>query len=124
MAFTYRLRRAVMFALLVAAGFGLAPLAAAQVISPFLTDDVKLSAEDGALMRDAIRSVLESGKVDTTKSWTNPETGVSGTATLLKVYERDGAPCGEIEQVFTKPRVSRYILPFCQVPDGKWKLAF
>ncbi len=124
MASRYPMRGAALAVFIVAAWAGLAPPpAAAQVINPFSKDSLELSEEDDALMRDAIRSVLESGTVDTAKSWSNPKTGISGRATLLRVFDKDGARCGEVEHVFTEPRGSRYVLPFCRVPDGKWKIA-
>lgn len=123
MASRYPLRGIVVAALVMAAGAGLPPLAGAQVINPFSRDSLELDTEDDALMRDAIRSVLESGKPGTAKSWTNPKTGISGTATLLRVFDKGGAPCGEVEHVFAESKGKRYVLPFCRVPDGKWKIA-
>jgi len=113
----------VFAALIFVFGIGAAPPADAQLINPFAKDSLKLDAEDKAMMREAMRTVLESGKAATTKSWTNPETGVSGTATLLRAYDQDGMPCGEVEHAFTKPNTNRYILPFCKTADGKWKVA-
>ena len=123
MASRYPPRGLVLAAIIMAAWVGLAPPAGAQVINPFSKDGLALNDEDDALMRDAIRSVLESGKADTAKSWSNPKTGISGTATLLCVFDKAGAPCGEVEHVLTEPRGNRYVLPFCRMPDGKWKIA-
>jgi len=114
---------AVIAALIVVIGMGAVPPADAQLINPFAKDSLKLDDEDKAMMREAMRSVLESGKAATTKSWTNPKTGVSGTATLLRAYDENGMSCGEVEHAFTKPNTNRYILPFCKTPDGKWKVA-
>jgi surface antigen len=123
MASWFSLRGPILAALVLAAWGGAGSLAEAQVINPFSRSSLELSAEDDALMREAIRGVLESGKADTSESWTNPKTGLSGTATLLRVFDRDGAPCGEVEHTFQNPGGARYVLPFCRVPDGKWKIA-
>ena len=76
------------------------------------------------LLKGAVRQVLESATAGTTADWQDPESGRAGRASLLRVFERDGMTCGEVEHVFTDGKGTRYVLPFCQVADGSWKVAF
>ena len=59
-----------------------------------------------------------------TADWAGKQSGRAGRATLLRVFERGGMPCGEVEHVFTAGGGNRYVLPFCRTGDGTWKVAF
>jgi len=66
----------------------------------------------------------EAQKQGATADWAAKQSGRAGRATLLRVFERNGMPCGEIEHVFTVGGGNRYVLPFCRTGDGTWKVAF
>jgi len=115
-------------ALVLCAGLfiALAPSAsgAGLLNDPFGRETYRLSEPDWELLKQAVRQVLEAHKQGATADWTGTQSGRAGRATLLRVFERDGMPCGEVEHVFTAGGGSRYVLPFCRVADGTWKVAF
>jgi surface antigen len=102
-----------------------APVSAQGLIDPFGRDAVDINPADWALMRDATRKALESGKAGTAVAWKNPDNTRAGQAKLLRTFKRGTLTnCGEVEHVFTKGGGRRYVLPFCKLPDGSWKVAF
>ena len=52
------------------------------------------------------------------------ESGQAGRATVLRVYEQNGMRCAEIEHVFTTGDANRYVVPFCRIASGEWRIAF
>jgi hypothetical protein len=97
---------------------------AAGLNDPFGRDSYHLSEADWELFKQSVRQVLEAQKQGATADWAGKESGRAGRATLLRVFERDGMPCGEVEHVFTAGGGRRYVLPFCRAGDGTWKIAF
>ena len=58
------------------------------------------------------------------RPWSNPQTGNSGTITVLRSYRRDNLPCRDAEvNSRLKERSVVYVLPLCQIDDGSWKIA-
>ena len=82
-----------------------------------------LSGKDMQLLQNTVLEVLETQLPGAMVNWKDRETGEAGQASILRIYERDGMPCAEIEYVFTSRNRYRYVLPFCR-KDGAWKLAF
>jgi surface antigen len=112
---------AVVLAALMAGGL---PASGGALVDPFGEDVYPLSDAAREQLRAAVRTVLESHTAGTTADWRDEASGRAGRATLLDAYEREGMPCGEVEHVYTDGKGSRYVLPFCQVSDGTWKVAF
>jgi surface antigen len=117
-----------LFAVLTGA-IALAPQAArAQLLNPFNDDAKALSDEEEAQMRDAMRTVLESGKPGTEKRWNNPTTKRTGVAKLLRTFQKQGTKCGQVQHTLVTPekadKAMTYNLPFCKQGDGTWKIAF
>ncbi|HWA46084.1 MAG TPA: hypothetical protein VHA10_22910 [Hypericibacter adhaerens] len=102
----------------------LRPAEAGPLVDPFGRGAYKLSDQDMELLKGAVREVLEKRQVGATAEWSDPASGKAGRATLLDVFTRDGMPCGQVEHVFTKGEGRTYQLPFCQMADGRWKIAF
>jgi surface antigen len=104
------------------------PLANAQLIMPFDDDSVTLNAEEKEQMRQAMRSVLESGTAGTEKRWNNPTTKRVGVAKLLRTFEKQGTKCGQVQHTLMAPekadRNTSMSVPFCKQKDGTWKIAF
>jgi surface antigen len=100
------------------------PASGAALNDPFGRDSYRLSEADWELLKQSVRQVLEAQKQGATADWAGKQSGRAGRATLLRVFERDGMPCGEIEHVFTAGGGNRYVLPFCRTGDGTWKVAF
>jgi surface antigen len=91
---------------------------------PFGRESYQLSEADWELLKQSVRQVLEVQKQGATADWADKQSGRAGRATLLRPFERDGMPCGEVEHDFTAGGGNRYALPFCCTGDGTWKLAF
>jgi surface antigen len=100
------------------------PTLAGALINPFDSSGNSLSNEDSALMKGAIKSVLDAKKAGATAEWKSPSSGLAGRATALDLFEMNGMPCANVEHAFTAGGGATYRLPFCQTADGKWKIAF
>jgi len=96
----------------------------AALTDPFGRDSYGLSEADWDLLKQSVRQVLEAQKQGATATWAGKQSGRAGRATLLRVFERGGMPCGEVEHVFIAGGGNRYVLPFCRAGDGTWKVAF
>lgn len=103
---------------------GALPAAGGALVDPFGKETYGLNDEAREQLRQAVRQVLESGTVGATADWRDEENDRSGRAELLRTFQRDGMTCGEVEHTFTDGKGARYVLPFCQVADGSWKVAF
>ena len=80
-------------------------------------DDTKIIMRVGA---DMLRNAPDGES----RPWSNPQTGNSGTITLLRSYKRAGLPCRDAQvNSQLKERSVVYVLPVCQVADGSWKIA-
>ena len=80
-------------------------------------DDTKIIMRVGA---DMLRNAPDGES----RPWSNPQTGNSGTITILRSYKRGNMPCRDAEvNSKLKERNVVYVLPVCQVADGSWKIA-
>ncbi len=74
----------------------------------------------------AAGAALEGKPVGYDESWSNPETGNSGTVRLLKEETYQGMPCqyrGHTIRVAETQETEKLVFRRCKTPDGKWKLA-
>jgi hypothetical protein len=83
----------------------------------------RLGGKDMHLLQKTMRELLDEHSLGASANWVDPDTGVSGRASVLRIYEQDGMPCAEVEHVFTNGNRYRFVLPFCR-KDGEWKMAF
>ena len=80
-------------------------------------DDTKIIMRVGA---DMLRNAPDGES----RPWSNPQTGHSGTITMLRSYKRGDLPCRDAKvNSQLKERSVVYVLPVCQVADGSWKFA-
>jgi surface antigen len=80
-------------------------------------DDTKIIMQVGA---DMLRNAPDGES----RPWSNPQTGHSGTITLLRSYRRGNMPCRDAQlNSQLKERNVVCVLPVCQVADGSWKIA-
>src|SRR5918994_2395362 len=80
-------------------------------------DDTKIIMSVGA---DMLRNASDGES----RPWSNPQTGNSGTITILRSYKRGELPCRDAEvNSRLKERSVVYVLPVCQIADGSWKFA-
>jgi len=100
------------------------PSLAEGLINPFSSAGTGLSKEETELMRGALKSVLDAKTAGATAEWKSTTSGRAGRATSLEVYKKDGMDCANVEHAFTAGGGTTYRLPFCQMADGTWKVAF
>jgi surface antigen len=91
---------------------------------PFGRSAYELDEADWDLLKEAVRTVLEKQEVGATANWQSANGEKAGRATLLKTFTRNGMTCGQVQHEFTKGEGQSYQLPFCKMPDGRWKIAF
>jgi surface antigen len=116
-----RSRLGVSSALLVAL---VAAMLQAQGTFSFGRSLAELSAADREAMARARSEVLDILKAGATSAWKDEKTGHLGKAHLLRVYEKNGMTCGEVEQILKVQEESRYVLSFCRANDGTWRSVF
>lgn len=89
----------------------------------------RLEDADHAAIMAAEDRILASEPIGrgTTESWAGEGTGNTGRITILKVFQKDEMPCLETAYDFRIARVAdpiRYVVPWCRIADGSWKMAF
>ena len=102
----------------------LSPGLASGLVNPFSRYGQSLNETDTKLLAGTINKALDQRKVGASASWSDEATGLAGQATVLKVYERGGAACGNVRHAFTKGGGNTYVLPYCFQRDGTWKIQF
>lgn len=83
-----------------------------------------LDNADRAAMRRTSQNTLETAKAGTTSSWSNPDSGNSGTITPTKTYQApSGEFCREYQQTVTVGgKTEQAYGTACRQPDGSWKI--
>ena len=84
----------------------------------------ELSSVDRSEMADARRQLVEAMKPGSVSTWKDDKTGHYGEAHLLRVYERDGMTCVDVEHIVNLPETRRYRVPLCRTDDGIWRAAY
>jgi surface antigen len=83
-----------------------------------------LDDQDKRRAANATQQALESKPSGATTTWTNPDTGHSGSVTPVRTYQAsNGQYCREYEQSVTiggKPQKSYGTA--CRQPDGSWQI--
>ena len=109
-----------------AAGGGATGIAAGVLLGGLLggaTGSV-LDDQDRRTAARTTQQALESKPSGTTSTWTNPDTGHSGSVTPIRTYQAsNGQYCREYEQSVTiggKPQKSYGTA--CRQPDGSWQI--
>jgi surface antigen len=120
-------RTAVPSALLLAAALATLP-AAASAAGQFgwlRASPLSVFTEvDWEMLRKNARGTLDESPDGTTSSWENPDTGHSGSVTVLSTYEEDGRRCRKAK--FTNEARGMTGIQthrLCKVADGTWKIA-
>jgi hypothetical protein len=98
-----------------------APVSAQLQLYGFLPP---LTQKDIALIREKTDD-FGNRPAGTTVEWSNPDSGNSGTVTLLQTFTNKDRPCEQILYVFnikgeTSPR--NYTLVWCEVSKGEWRI--
>src|SRR6516162_8433049 len=101
--------------------------AEAQLMGPLWETNVTLTRADLNMIRATLASKIHGRPAGTSAAWSDPASGNSGTIALLKISERQGQRCEQIEYR-NYPRdtwrpADIFVLTSCRQPDGSWKLA-
>ena len=83
----------------------------------------QFTAEDIALLKATGREALDTQPDDTEVSWSNPETGNSGSIIIMNTRELEGQTCRTAvlkNKTQTLEGSARYFL--CQQEGGTWKV--
>lgn len=86
-----------------------------------------LTERDRALARETSQERLADAPEGTTLSWYNPESGNSGTVTLVRRFERQGRECHENRHdiSFTDGaarRQQQWTITICRQENGRWAM--
>jgi surface antigen len=95
-------------------------------VSPF-GDSLDLEAEDIEMLKAAAAALFanDDARIGDTKTWSNPASGNTGSASLVKTFEHQGLPCKRVQHVIQqKGRADQVIYQFarCRTSDGTWQL--
>jgi surface antigen len=113
---------------LLAAGLGASPAAiAGSVILGGLVGGAvgnRMDAADRREANEAAARSLETATAGTTASWSNPDSGNSGTFTPTRTYQNsDGSYCREYQQtVIIGGEEQKSYGTACRQSDGTWKI--
>ncbi len=109
-----------------AAGGGATGIAAGVLLGGLLggATGSALDDQDKRRAANAAQQALESKPSGATTTWTNPDTGHSGSVTPTRTYEAsNGQYCREYEQSVTiGGKAQKSYGTACRQPDGSWKL--
>lgn len=104
----------------------LAAVAAGTLLGAFLGSEAgkSLDRADIAYAERTHQRTLENNPSGTTSTWTNPDSGHSGTITPVKTYQRPtGAYCREYQTTVTVGgKTEEAYGTACRQPDGTWKI--
>jgi hypothetical protein len=105
-----------------------APVSHAQVVPP-LSSDVAwpgLTQDDVDRMGAAAARLYEGRSIGTVERWRSPDSKDAGEVKLTHVFEANGMPCRTLDYIirFESDRrsPSRYVINWCQVQGGQWKI--
>lgn len=104
----------------------LAATAAGTLLGVLVGSEVGKSLDKADRMHAQRTAVgaLESNPVGQASTWSNPDSGHSGSVTPTRTYQTaDGGPCREYQQTVTiSGRTETAYGQACRQPDGTWKI--
>ena len=95
-------------------------------VNPF-GDSLDLKESDVSMLQAAASKLFrdDQARVGQTEKWSNPQTGNSGTVSLLGLFEHAGMPCKRLQHsIKQKGHADPILYQFarCRAADGAWKL--
>jgi hypothetical protein len=106
--------------------FDLVGTLASPIVNNIDKDVAKLLTEkDIELMGISGKQVAESGNIDNSQRWKNPDSGNSGSITLLREFKTDDNNCVEVRIRISNRRreIMDKLDSYCRSDDDKWILA-
>jgi hypothetical protein len=96
----------------------------AQLVNPFGTEAVGISADDSARLKAAVRGVLQQYALGARQDWASANGKRAGSATITRIYTSNGMRCAMVQHAFTKGPGYPYHVPLCEVSRDEWRIAF
>jgi hypothetical protein len=81
--------------------------------------------EDLPMVREAPAPLFDATAAGTTREWSSPESGNSGTIKLRRIFTLNGMPCRTFDYAtWTGHHTSetRVVIDWCKVANNGWKL--
>jgi surface antigen len=106
--------------------FELVGTLASPIVNSIDKDVAKqLTEKDIELMAEAGKRAVESNRVDRERRWKNPDSGNSGSMTLIRKYQLQGSECVEIRVRINNKRkqIMDKLDNFCLNQENEWVLA-
>lgn len=101
--------------------------AQAQLLGPNWESNIVLKQDDIEMIHHTVDQQIHGKAAGTTASWSNSNTGNSGTIKLLKKFTSGNRRCEQVEYMLktTTRAVSpeHYVFNSCLQPDGTWKIS-
>ena len=102
----------------------LAATAAGTLLGVYLGSEIgkSLDEADRVYALRTTAAALENNKVGETSTWSNPDSGHSGSVTPTRTHYRSGAQCRDFKTTCTVDgRTERTIGRACRQADGTWR---
>ncbi len=104
----------------------LAAVAIGALAGAYLGSEVGKSLDRADLLarKNTTQNALEKNRAGQVSSWSNPDSGHSGTVTPTRTYQTaSGGPCREYQQTVTiDGRTEQAYGRACRQSDGSWKI--
>jgi surface antigen len=85
-----------------------------------------LSQDDVDRMNAAAARLYEGRSIGTIERWRNPDSRDAGEVKLVRSFESHGMPCRTLDYTIRfegrQNSAEHYVLNWCKVEDGSWKL--
>ena len=101
-----------------------AATAHAQLVNPFGTEAIGISADESARIKAAIRDVLTRYANGARADWQSANGKRAGSAVIMNTYASDGRRCAIVQHTFTKGGGYPLQAPMCEVAKDEWRIAF
>ena len=85
-------------------------------------EGLRLTADDFALQRAAIRRTLDEEPDGGRGTWENPDTGHSGEVLPLRTSVRDDQRCRVFRLIMRGAQTRDLEFRACKQPDGEWRI--
>jgi surface antigen len=105
---------------------GLFAVPALAQLNPFTRAGFDLTEQDVVLLQESSEKLYidESVPVGTVETWSNADSGNTGSVQLVGAFEHKGLPCRRLQHDIKIKNVAdpfRYIVDRCKIPSGEWK---
>ncbi len=99
-----------------------ATAANAQLGVTFLDTIADLNREDIEIIQRTSRHEMDDAQVGDVRAWQNPNTGSSGTISVMGEFEEQGYSCRDLQhRITTRGRAPRTVTTvLCRQDDGTW----